>query len=149
MERQRIVVGIDGSVTSRDALRWAFEEAKVRKAELHVVTAWTYPYLLTAPGVVAPAIPTTQLEEAAATIVQEALDAVVGAGDPDVVVTTAVAEGPAATVLVDAAKDADLLVMGSRGRGGFRGMLLGSVSQSVAHHAPCPLVIIRHTEEED
>jgi len=68
---------------------------------------------------------------------------VLGGADPGVPVERSVVEGPAAQVLLRAAAGADLLVLGSRGRGGFAGLLLGSVSQQCAHHAPCPLVIVR------
>lgn len=137
-----IVVGVDGSDNARAALEWAFGEARLRKANLHVVTVWTYPYVIATPGAGAAAATLSELEDSAKATLSESIQAVVGAGDPDVRVTTAVTEGPVTRTLLDAAKGADLLVVGSRGRGGFAGLLLGSVSQSVSHHAPCPVVIV-------
>ena len=77
---------------------------------------------------------------------RQALDAVIAeiaGGDPHASIERVVAEGPAGQVLVEAAKEADLLVVGSRGHGGFAGLLLGSVSQQCAHHASCAIVIVR------
>ncbi len=138
----RIVVGIDGSDESKEAFRWALEEARLRKATLKAVHAWRDPYLL-APGYGLP----QDFEPAALQIqAEEFLSAAVAeiAGkSSDVTIEELAAEGPAASVLTEAAEGADLLVVGSRGHGGFAGLLLGSVSQQCAHHAPCPVVIIR------
>jgi nucleotide-binding universal stress UspA family protein len=71
------------------------------------------------------------------------------AGADDVTVEQRLVDAPAAAALIEAAKDAELLVVGSRGHGGFTGLLLGSVSQQVANHAPCPVVIIRASENEE
>lgn len=139
----QIVVGVDGSEESKAALRWAIQEARLRGCAVRAVHAWLYPALFApAPAPPALAVPVEALREEAeqvlATAVAEAAD---GAGDAEVQQT--VAEGPEASVLLDAARDADLLVVGSRGRGGFKGLLLGSVSQQCAQHAPCPVVIVR------
>jgi nucleotide-binding universal stress UspA family protein len=135
-----IVVGIDGSEESKRALRWALEEARVRKSRVLAVHAWTYQfaagagYLPTADPEFLPSV-----EGEAAQVLDEALAEV---GTEGVEVERLVVEGPPAATLVDAAGGADLLVVGSRGRGGFSGLLLGSVSQQCAHHAPCPVVIV-------
>jgi nucleotide-binding universal stress UspA family protein len=135
----RIVVGVDSSKTSLKALRWGLEEAKLRGASLQLVHAFPRPELVGMTMVVT--LPSDdELREASAQVLSEALEAVGGAGD--VPVTTHVGAGGPASVLVETAHDADLLVIGSRGLGGFRGMLLGSVTQQVIAHAPCPVVVI-------
>ena len=139
MSAQRIVVGIDGSQCSRRALHWALSEAELRNADVDVVHAWEMPVAFgTIPGEMA--YDTTALEEAARATVDEMVAA---AQQPGVRVEKIVTYGPAAATLLEAAKGADLVVVGSRGRGGFTGLLLGSVGQAVAHHAPCPVVIVR------
>jgi nucleotide-binding universal stress UspA family protein len=140
---QRIVVGVDGSPMSREALRWAIAEGRLRGAELQAVHAWQERYLTPYP------IGVAQLEFGAAErAARELLDAVVDAEDatglPGPIEKIVVCDG-GASALIQTAKGADLLVVGSRGRGGFSGLLLGSVSQQIAHHAPCPLVIVPNT----
>jgi nucleotide-binding universal stress UspA family protein len=140
----KLVVGIDGSDASKHALRWAIEEARLRGAEVVALYAWDAPLVtpdlaptpeLDLPGLIA------EGQEAALRLVKGIVDEVAGAGN--VTVTPTAVEGNAVTVLVEAARDADLLVVGNRGRGGFAELLLGSVSQQVAQHAPCPVVIHR------
>jgi nucleotide-binding universal stress UspA family protein len=137
-----IVVGIDGSEPSKQALRWALGEARLRGASLRVVYAWTMPvyfgYGVTPAAVLDP----QSLRAAANENLDETVAEVVG-GAKDVSIERKAVEGLAAQALVEEAKDADLLVVGSRGHGGFTGLLLGSVSQQCAHHAPCPVVIVR------
>jgi len=142
----RIVVGIDGSEESRGALRWALAEAKLRGAALRVVHTWLYPHIAAGPGM-DPVLDTEVIENAraVATELVQAELATAGAAFGEVDVEQAVVEGAAAPTLIEAAKGADLLVVGSRGRGGFAGLLLGSVSQQCAHHAPCPVVIVPPT----
>jgi nucleotide-binding universal stress UspA family protein len=137
-----IVIGVDGSVQSEEALRWALEEARLRRSKLRAVYAWLYP-VIGGRGYIPPEyLDPERLRETA----QERLDgfvAGVAREYPDVEIERVVAEGPAPRVLLDAAGDADLLVVGSRGRGGFAGLLLGSVGQQCVHHAVCPVVIVR------
>jgi nucleotide-binding universal stress UspA family protein len=145
-----IVVGVDGSDASKDALRWALEEARLRQARLHVVHAWEppppVPDLAPAPS---PALELVELlpalQEAAEQLVARVVDEVAG-DDPGVEIEAVAVEGPATFVLADAAENAQLLVVGSRGRGGFARLLLGSVSQALAHHSPCPLLIHRRAQ---
>jgi nucleotide-binding universal stress UspA family protein len=135
----RIVVGVDGSEGSATALRWALEEAALRHATVDVVHAWVYPYV----GEASFALSEGEFEAQA----QAVLDRSVEQGGPPpagVVVNPVLVHGPAAGALIDAAADADLLVLSSRGHGGFVGLLLGSVSQQCVHHAPCPVVIVPH-----
>lgn len=141
----KIVVGIDGSQQSRDALVWALEEARLRKAEVLAVHAWEPPVTTPVPGP-APGFDLVailpQIQEAGERLVKAVVTDVVGE-DSDVAVEPVALEGPPAEVLVDSAGDAEMLVVGSRGRGGFAALLLGSVSQQVAQHAPCPVLIHR------
>lgn len=146
-----IVVGIDGSDEARAALRWAVEEARLRDASVRVVHAWSLAPLA-APSV--GAVPASYLaaqdiEEFEATS-RELLDSAVAdfiGDDRPVRVETELVRGTPARALLEAAEDADLLVVGSRGHGGFAGLLLGSVSQQCAHHAKCPVVIVRTGNE--
>jgi nucleotide-binding universal stress UspA family protein len=143
----KIVVGADGSDASKDALGWALDEARLRQARLHVIHAWESPPPI--PDVAASPTPALEyvdllpaLQHSAEQTVGRLVEEVAGA-DPGVEIEAVAVEGPAVSVLLDAARDAQLLVVGSRGHGRFAGLLLGSVSQALAHHAPCPLVIHR------
>ncbi|HEY4348197.1 MAG TPA: universal stress protein [Gaiellaceae bacterium] len=147
---QPIVVGIDGSDASRAALRWAAAEARLRGVPVRAVHAWwAIPWLSddAAPpsrGSAAGDWEATHDAEAR-TLIEAFIDATLGeATGRDVEVAAVSMQGvAAAAALLDASKDADLLVLGSRGRGGFAGLLLGSVSQQCVHHAHCPVVIVR------
>jgi len=138
----RIVVGIDGSDQSKEALRWALDEARLRGASLEVVYAWTMPVYVGYGVAPAAAVDPAELQQAAQERVDGAVHDVVG-DKSDVQIERKAVEGLAAATLVDEADGADLLVVGSRGHGGFTGLLLGSVSQQCSHHAPCPVVIVR------
>lgn len=131
----RIVVGVDGSPGGRRALEWALDEARRRDAVLEVVHAWTYP---PTEFTVAP----EEFAVAAAEVITEAVEEAADI-DPSVAVKSEVRQQPAAPALVELSKGADLLVVGSRGRGGFAGLLLGSVSQQCVNHAHCPVVVVR------
>jgi nucleotide-binding universal stress UspA family protein len=142
-----IVVGVDGSGGARDALRFALEEARFRRAAVRVVAAWHVPVAAYGGAFVPPdpalvAEPDPDARRAAERALEDAGDLA-----DDVDVETVVREGAPAQVLLEEADDADLLVVGSRGLGGFRGLLLGSVSQQCAHHAPCPVVIVPHRRQ--
>jgi nucleotide-binding universal stress UspA family protein len=136
-----VIVGVDGSAGSITALHFAFEEARLRDTTLHVVAAWQVPAMAYAgaAGGAGLAELGAELNTLAGKGLEEALNAV-EAGD--VPVEQHLLEGHPAGVLLDAAAGADLLVVGSRGLGGFARMLLGSVGQEVTHHAPCPTVIV-------
>jgi nucleotide-binding universal stress UspA family protein len=133
-----IVVGVDGSEQSKETLRFALEEARRRRTALHVVHAfWEWEPI---PGTKELELDRDPEEREAwlAALVRE----VVGEVD-DVEIRQSTVDDDAAPALLDAARDADLLIVGSRGQGGFAGLLLGSVGQQCAHHAPCPVVIVR------
>ena len=145
-EMHTIVVGIDGSEASVKALRFALQEAGSHHAQLKVVMAWSVPPLAYGAGWSVP----INVDDYAK-IAQSELDktlAAAGSADSDVTVTQLLRQGQPADILCAEAKGADLLVVGSRGLGGFRGLLLGSVSQQCANHAPCPVVIIPHERGE-
>jgi nucleotide-binding universal stress UspA family protein len=148
---RRIVVGVDGSETSRHALRWAAQEALAHDSELNVVYAWEVHGLGagigTAPGRRAAAAPEEQ-RGAAEQLVSDVVKEELGANPPTNIRPT-IGRGSAASVLLEASKGADLLVVGSRGLGGFAGLLLGSVSTKMANHAACPVVIVRPAAPED
>jgi len=138
---RRVVVGVDGSEPSRLALRWAVGEARSRGATLDVVLVWRHPYSAFVPAFDLP--PIEDLEGAARATVLDIMSAekLSETGDP---IANAIAiEGPPASALVEAAIGADLLVVGARGLGAFRGMLLGSVSQHCVTHAPCSVLVVR------
>lgn len=136
-----IVVGTDGSPHAARAVEWAAREAGRRGLPLRIVNAvlrWAYDTPLSPP----PLSGTAALETQARTLVDRSARAAAGAA-PGVAVETAVIDGEAAKVLRDAAATAELLVIGSRGLGGFTGLLLGSVGYTLAGRLPCPLVVVR------
>jgi nucleotide-binding universal stress UspA family protein len=134
----RVVVGVDGSARSLAALRWAATEAKARDAELEVVHAWHLPAVTAGPWVTVAPRP-DELAGWAHDVLNRAL------ADPSLVgvrATGHTTHGGAAGVLLDRAKGAGLVVVGSRGHGAVAGWLLGSVSRQLVHHAPCPVIVI-------
>lgn len=134
----RIVVGVDGSEHAVRALRWAVEDARRRGAGLAVVHAVPYPFNLADPVLIPPP-PEHDLRAAGLKVVDEAL---AGVEVEDLDVERAAVIGQAASVLCDAAVGAELLVIGSRGLGGFQGLLAGSVTHQAVAHAPCPVVVV-------
>jgi nucleotide-binding universal stress UspA family protein len=140
---RRIVVGVDSSPGSRSALRWALAQARLTGATVEAVAAWQDPVMYGYSYGWVP-VPSDGLAAITDKALAEAIADVVDAQGQPVEVRTAVAEGPAAQVLVTAAAGAELLVVGSRGHGAFAGMLLGSVSQHCVQHAPCPVAVIPH-----
>ena len=140
---QRIVVGVDGSESSKAALTWAVRQAELTGASVEAVIAWHYPVTVAGlPFAPLQAVEGSDFGDFAATVLRNAITETVPADGP-VKVSSSVREGNAAQVLLEAADGADLLVVGSRGHGGFTEALLGSVSQACVHHARCPVVIIR------
>lgn len=135
-----VVVGVDGSEDAGAALEFAAEEAALRGAYLRVVCAWEIPASATMSVGLVPGLLQSLGEEAERTVY--AAIARVGEIQPSVSCEPTVIEGHPGSVLLDEAQGATLLVVGSRGRGGFAGMLLGSVSHQVLHHAPCPVTVV-------
>jgi nucleotide-binding universal stress UspA family protein len=142
-----IVVGVDGSESARAALGFALDEARLRGAAVRVVGVWHVPVTAYGGAMVAPDPSLAgDLESQMSRVLGRALEEASDVA-PGVDVETVVREGAPAGVLLEEAQGAELLVVGSRGLGGFRGLLLGSVSQQCAHHAPCPVVIVRHARD--
>jgi nucleotide-binding universal stress UspA family protein len=141
---EEVVVGVDGSEAAWGALRWAVHEAGVRGTRLRVVHGWWTPVAVPPVGIVVGETDFDEFEQDTKRMLHEMVDAMVAEADPapTAVELEAVPEA-AAQALIDRSKGAALLVVGSRGRGGFAGLLLGSVSQQVLHHAPCPVAVIR------
>jgi nucleotide-binding universal stress UspA family protein len=136
--RAGIVVGVDASDCSKDALRWAARQAELTGATLEAIVAWHYP---TFSGL-APANPRELgLSALAEQALADAVDEVFGADHP-AWLRTRVVEGHAGEVLVDASAGADLLVVGSHGHGRFASAVLGPVSNHCVHHARCPITVI-------
>jgi nucleotide-binding universal stress UspA family protein len=139
-----IIVGVDHSAGAKNALRFALEEARFREATLRAVHAWHFDYL-GAPAIERSLPDGGALEEVrrgAEIQLDSILQEVAGKAD-DVKIERHVDQGAPAAVLVEESRGADLLVVGSRGHGGFAQLLLGSVSQQCALHAECPVVIVR------
>jgi nucleotide-binding universal stress UspA family protein len=140
-EWKSVLVGVDGSRGSRRALIWAAAEAADHGAELIVLQAWERTLL---PMIGSGSVPSADLEESEGTpddlirIIKEELGE-----NPPVIAQPRVKQGRAAEVLIEESKGVDLLVVGTRGRGGFAGLLLGSVSQHVAAYAQCPVTVVR------
>ncbi len=140
LEMRRIVVGVDGSPSSDAAVQWAIDEAHLSGADVSMVHGWTYPYSWhSADGLLHDAMKRDAEEQlrASALVADAALRA-----DAVSILPELVPMAPA-NALMKVAADADLLVVGSRGRGGFAAMLLGSVSRTVVQHATCPVAVIR------
>jgi nucleotide-binding universal stress UspA family protein len=140
-----VVVGVDGSDVSTDAVEYAFAEASQRKRELTVIHAWDISMIQDTISLSIPSDVSKAFEDGRAAV---AAEAVAGWAEkyPDVIVHTQLVRGRPVEALVDASSRAELLVVGSRGHGGFRGLLLGSVSRRVLHLAGCPVAVVRsHT----
>lgn len=148
----QIVVGMDGSARSMAALEWAVAEARVRGCGVKIVMAWQHPQAYGAADVwglgTDPSLDAAEVLASAADAEAERL-AEQAAPARDVPMTWETVEGHPAEVLVGISGNADLLVVGSRGHGGFVGMLLGSVSQHVVAHAKCPVLVVPDPQRHD
>jgi nucleotide-binding universal stress UspA family protein len=136
----RIVVGTDGSMASIAAVEWAAGEAKVHGASLEVVHTWSIPAISDPVSMMPIQLPLDVMEREARAVCDAAVAAAQSVGTSSVSGT--VQRGSAAEHLIRASKSADLVVVGSRGHGGFVGLLLGSVAQQVASHSSCPVVVV-------
>jgi nucleotide-binding universal stress UspA family protein len=138
-----VVVGVDGSPESQAALAWAVRYAGAIGARLRAVLAWHYPSTAgSPPSGVAPASVTSEVEQSRYEILAKAIAATCG-DEPALEIERKVVYGHPAQVLIDESKEADLLVVGHTGHGGFTGMLLGSISTHAVTHAACPVTVVR------
>jgi nucleotide-binding universal stress UspA family protein len=145
MKRERIVVGVDGSSCSQDALRWALTEARGRGADVDIVYCWSKPYLAMSDYAVGFWSPEDISAEGHAQIDQAlagCADEVAASKAAGVAVSTSVLSGEAGSSLVGEAETAALLVVGRRGHAGLSHLVLGSVSHYVSTHAHCPVVVV-------
>ncbi len=140
LQSKRIVVGVDGSPSSVHALEWAIHQGELTGDVIEAVHAWHFPSIYGMPVADVP-----DFAGLAAEILDKAIAEARNATHQSapVEIRPVVVEANPAQALLDMAKGADLLVVGSRGHGGFTGALLGSVSQHVVHHSPCPVVVVR------
>ena len=142
---RRIVVGVEGSGYARAALIWALEEAHHRGAVIEVVTCYSPTYVPAAPDLGYVPLDSFDLAAEVEKMQGEVIESAIEASDfsDEVEIRRVLQKGRPADTLMTAAEGATMLVVGNRGRGGFAGLRLGSVSQAIAHHSPCPLVIVR------
>lgn len=141
MEPQKIIVGVDGSASSIDALRYAARIAAALEAPLEAVTTWTMPPV-TGALLIEGWSPETDAGVILETSIQQAFD-----GEAPRGLTRTTIAGPTARTLIEESKHAEMLVLGTRGLGGFAGLLLGSVSATCVEHAHCPVLVVHSGEE--
>jgi nucleotide-binding universal stress UspA family protein len=145
-ERDRIVVGVDGSACALAALRWACDEARRRGADLELVTSWHAPYLAEASGYGLIYLSPEELVAEARETQNQALDRLApevdAARQAGCRIDSRLLEGPPGPALVTESKGAEMLVVGRRGHGTLTRLLLGSVSRHATTHATCPVVVI-------
>lgn len=136
-----IVVGIDGSEASKDALSLALHEAALRATRVRVVHAWlpTLPVSMTGPGMIPP-VDVASIESLSRHLLDDTVAHV--AGDRAAAVDRVLVEGTAGDAILDNARDAELIVLGQHGRGAVKSLVLGSVSHHVLQHARCPVLVV-------
>lgn len=142
-----VVVGLDGSPCSKHALRFAAEEARLRGAQLRAVCAWQVPVGVYMGSNMIPTLDPAEFSAFVRDAAQKEIHEVLGS-PPEFPVDLRLREGNAARVLLEESRDAAMLVVGSRGHGGFAGLLLGSVSQQCAAHSRCPVTIVHESDQE-
>lgn len=142
-----VVVGVDGSAASTGAVAYAANTAATRGIPLVLVTTYTMPAAMFAEGMIPPRPVYDELEKECLPIIERARASALKVA-PDIEVSHAIVEGNPSQVLIDYTRKAKLIVLGSRGLGGIRGMVLGSVSASVASHAFCPVVVTREDTDD-
>ena len=144
-EPDPVLVGVDGSEASTRAVRWAAREARLRGSGLHVVHAWLWPLFRLSLGSSPTIAPGGGLQAEADRVLAGAA-ATARSVSPGLVVETTLAVGEAGTALLRRAAGAQLVVVGSRGLGGFSGLLLGSTGIALSAHSPRPVVVVRGDE---
>lgn len=136
-EFNRIIVGVDGSPSANKATEWAAQEAELRGVTLELIHAWNYPNL----GYGGYVAVLEDFEKDARAVLDD-VTATVRQAHPALALISTLVQGPTAQTIIDKASQADMVVVGSRGKGGFSGLLLGSVGQQLVHHCESPVVII-------
>jgi nucleotide-binding universal stress UspA family protein len=144
IDTRRIVVGVDGSTSSLLALRWAARQAELTGARIDAIYTWAYP--VTAGWATYPSVDWNPSDDGEK-LLTAAVDEVFGSQRP-AGLRLLVREGGAAQILLSESKNSELLVVGSRGHGGFTGLLLGSVSAHCAEHARCPVLVVHQTADQ-
>lgn len=140
----RIVVGVDGSGPSLEALRWALDEAPRRACRVEAVHAWRYPAVAYVPGIVpTPVFAEADLEAEGRAVLDRSVEMVLADRHAGTAVDRVLIHGGAVESLLARARGADVLVVGHRGRDGLGALLLGSVAKGCVAHAPCPVVVVR------
>lgn len=137
-----VVVAVDGSPASDNAVKWAANTANKRGVPLRLATSYTMPQFLYAEGMVPPEDLFKELQDEALNLVEKAR-AIAHEVAPDILIGHTIAEGSPIDMLLDMSNDVTMIVLGSRGLGGLSGMVLGSVSAAVVSHAHCPVVVVR------
>ncbi len=139
-----IIVGVEGSGGAKEALRWAIKEARIRGSKIKVITAYAKTFVETSSELSYAPMETLDLKEQIEVMQKEVVDSVVSSIPADEVpeIKCELLKGRAADTLIQAAEGADMLVVGTRGRGGFKGLLLGSVSNQIVQHCKCPVVVV-------
>ncbi len=137
-----IVVGHDGSAAAHEAMRWAVDEGRLRGQVVHVVRAWVLSGVIRDMGGLSAGVPS--FNEAASWVEQQLHENLASCSPAGVQVHTHVIHEASTDVILEAAKTADLVVLGNRGRGGFAGAIIGSVAENVVRHAPGTVVVVRN-----
>lgn len=137
-----VVVAVDGSEASQNAVRWAANTANKRGVPLRLAASYTMPQFLYAEGMVPPQELFDELQSETMDMI-EAARVVAHEVAPDIKIGYVIAEGSPIDMLLDMSSDVTMIVMGSRGLGGLSGMVMGSVSAAVVSHADCPVVVVR------
>ena len=141
-ELQPIVIGVDGSESSRGALRWAIAEAALHGARLEALHAWRTPMIFVPLAYSPELVEMGRMDEAAVAFIDRELDAVGADADCGIVIDRTAVEGYAAHALIDASRHAQLVVVGRHGQGGFPHEVIGPKAVQVAHHAACPVTVV-------
>ncbi len=137
-----VVVGVDGSEESIVALKWAIEEARIRGARVRAMNVWNYPVGYGIEMAAISALDVETVEKSARGVLDHSVEAALLDVDEAPQVERVTRQGSPSKELLAEAKDADMLVVGKRGHGGFLGLVLGSVANQVVHHATCPTVVV-------
>lgn len=144
---ERIIVGVEGSGGAKAALSWAVSQAKIRGSKIEVVTAYSPTFIATSSDLNYAPVEVLDLQEQIQNMQKEVVDSVLAEIDYEVDLECKIIKGRPADTLITAAEGAEMLIVGSRGRGGFKGLLLGSVSHQIVQHCKCPVVVVPSSDD--